>query len=111
MSRRQNNAKKVARLRKTLRRQPLPAYIDLVTWLKDRGYAQTTGQAKAMLLAGRVRVAANAVGRRANPHARRHKAPARSGRYAAARWNPDVVDGYELAPFLDSRFRTEIYVA
>jgi hypothetical protein len=61
LSHRPTDAKKVARLRKLLRRE-LPRYIDLVQWLKDRGYASTTGQAKAMMLDRRVKADSHVVG-------------------------------------------------
>ena len=82
MSHRPNNAKKLARLRKQLTRHSLPAYIDLVQYLKDRRYAKTTGQAKRMLLDGKVRVGANAVGRRADPNAK------------AMAGNPNLAEGF-----------------
>jgi hypothetical protein len=53
--------KKVRRLRKMLRRTPT-AYIDLIQWLKDRDYAQTTGEATRLILAEKVRVDSHAVG-------------------------------------------------
>jgi hypothetical protein len=110
MSHRPNNAKKLARLRKELTRAPLPAYIDLVQYLKDRGHAQTAGQAKRMLLAGKVRVGANAVGRRAEPEAKAFRAPQHPQRLLAHRQSPDVVDGFVLSPTLDARHRNDIQV-
>lgn len=55
MSHRPITAKKIARLRKAINRHPLPAYIDLIQWLKLRGIAQSTGHAEKIILAGRVR--------------------------------------------------------
>ncbi len=59
--------KKLRRLRKAVNRRPLPAYIDLVRWLKDRGHAQTTGGANRLLVAGRVRSDSHTVGRMRGP--------------------------------------------
>lgn len=62
MSHRPTSRKQVARLRKALRRTP-DAYIDLIHWLKLRGHAQTTGQAKQLLIDGKVRSNSHPVGR------------------------------------------------
>ncbi len=62
MSKRPIHKKKIARLRKAMRQTP-PAYIDLVRWLKDRGYAQTSGEAGRLMTDGKVRVGSHAVGR------------------------------------------------
>lgn len=62
MARRPIRKKQAARLRKALTRHPLPAYIDLVKWLKTHGHAQTTGEARKLILAGRVKSNANAIG-------------------------------------------------
>lgn len=53
--------KKVARLRK-LMRQSLPVGFDLVQWLKDRRYAQTTGEANRLILNKRVRSGSHVIG-------------------------------------------------
>lgn len=53
--------KQANRVRKALRSQ-LPAYIDLIQYLKDRGYANTTGEAEAIILAGRVRSESHKLG-------------------------------------------------
>jgi hypothetical protein len=53
VAKRSITGKKLRRLRKSLRRS-LPAYIDLIQWLKLRRYAQTTGQAEDIILAGLV---------------------------------------------------------
>lgn len=55
--------KRLARLRRALRGPGLPAYIDLVDWLKTRGHAQTTGAAKRLMLDGKVKVDSHTVGR------------------------------------------------
>lgn len=62
MSHRPTDAKKLNRLRKALRRTPV-TYIDLVQYLKDRRYAQTSGEARKMLTDGRVHVDSHVVGR------------------------------------------------
>lgn len=54
--------KKIAKLGKLLRRTSPPAYIDLVQWLKDRRYAQTTGEAERIILAGRVKSESHTLG-------------------------------------------------
>lgn len=56
--------KKLARLRKATQRTPLPAYIDLIRWLKDRRHANTTGEALRLLVDGKVRSESHVVGRR-----------------------------------------------
>lgn len=54
MAKRPSQDKKIRRLRKALRRTP-PAYIDLVDWLQMHGHADTAGQARDIILAGRVK--------------------------------------------------------
>ena len=61
MAKRPLNKKAAHRVRKLLRSE-LPAYIDLIQWLKDRGYADTTGQAEKIILAGRVRSGSHKLG-------------------------------------------------
>lgn len=63
MAKRPTHAKKMRRLRKALNRQTPIAFIDLVDWLKTRGHAQTTGEARELLVDGKVRVGSHAVGR------------------------------------------------
>lgn len=63
MSHRPIEAKQMRRLRKTLNRRPLPAWIDLVWWLKSNRYASTTGQAIRLMLDGKVRMESHVVGR------------------------------------------------
>lgn len=46
--------KKIRKLRRSLRQGRVPAYIDLVQWLRDRGYAQTAGAARRLIVEGRV---------------------------------------------------------
>ena len=54
--------KRVKRLRKAIERQTPPVFIDLIDWLKVRGYADTTGQAEKLILAGRVRSESHKLG-------------------------------------------------
>ncbi len=61
MSHRPTSAKKIRRLRKALRRS-LPAHIDLIDWLKTRGYAQTTGEARKIILDRHVRSESHVLG-------------------------------------------------
>lgn len=62
MSHRPITQKKVARLRKAVSRRQLPAFINLVHWLKFRKHAQTSGEAERLILAGKVRVGSNRIG-------------------------------------------------
>ena len=55
--------KKLRRLRKAVERTPLPAYIDLIDWLKTRRYADTTGQAIRLLVDGKVKSESHVIGR------------------------------------------------
>lgn len=61
MSKRPINTKRARRVRKLLRKE-LPAYIDLIHWLKVRRYAGTTGEAERLILAGRVRSESHKLG-------------------------------------------------
>lgn len=61
MSRRPILKKRANKVRKALRGE-LPAYLDLVQYLKDRGHAQTTGEAEKIILAGRVRSESHKLG-------------------------------------------------
>lgn len=62
MAKRDITAKKIAKLRKLMRQTPQGS-IDLVTWLKDRRYAQTSGDAKRLLIDGKVFKGKTAIGR------------------------------------------------
>lgn len=62
MSHRSITDKKLNRLRKAVNRRPLPAYVDLVAWLKDRRYARSTGEAESLILAGRVKSDSHVIG-------------------------------------------------
>lgn len=63
MSKRPIAQKKLNRLRKALNRTPLPAYIELIDWLKFHRHADTTGQAIKLLVDGRVRSESHVIGR------------------------------------------------
>lgn len=73
MSQRPILKKRANKLRKALRASP-PHFIDLVEYLKDRGHAQTTGEAERIILAGRVRAGSHKLGivkdKRPKHHAR-----------------------------------------
>lgn len=62
MSHRPIEQKKRRRIAKELRREPLPARIDLVQWLMDRGHAKTKRQARELILAKRVRSDSHTLG-------------------------------------------------
>jgi len=63
MAKRPIREKQLRRLRKTLSRTPLPAWIDLVWWLKFQGHADTTGPETRLMLGGKVRSESHIVGR------------------------------------------------
>jgi hypothetical protein len=63
--------KRANKLRKVLRAE-LPAYIDLVEYLKTRGHAQTTGEAEKIILAGRVRSESHKLGITQQEQPKRH---------------------------------------
>lgn len=89
MSKRPITAKKLNRLRKALRRTP-QGHINLIQYLKDRSYVNTSGGAKAMLVAGRVRVDSHVVGRKPDP------------------LNPDE---FVIDPLISAEYRDRIIVA
>lgn len=62
MSARPIEQKQRKRVSKALRRQPLPAYFDLVQWLIDHDYASTKRKARALILADRVRAGSHILG-------------------------------------------------
>lgn len=64
MSRRPIQRKKIAALRRALHKNAgaLPANMDLVQWLKDHKFAQTSGQAYSIILAERVKYESHTVG-------------------------------------------------
>lgn len=84
--------KKVAKVRKAMRRTP-PAYIDLVAWLKDRRYAQTTGEAEQIILDGRLRVDSHPIGKSQDKRLKKER------RLKAALRPGDLdEDDYEVVP-------------
>ena len=62
MSRRPIERKQRRRAAKALRRRPLPAFIDLVEWLKTHGHASTTGEARQIILDKRVKSDSHTLG-------------------------------------------------
>jgi hypothetical protein len=67
MSKRPIEAKQRRRVAKALRRQPVPAYFDLITWLMDHGHASTKRQARKLILAKRVRANSHVLGVKSLP--------------------------------------------
>jgi hypothetical protein len=69
MSHRPTSEKKLRRFRKQLRKNAsnVPALIDLVDYLRTRGHASTTGEARKIILAGRVRADSHTLGVRRVP--------------------------------------------
>lgn len=69
MAHRPTRIKAARRLEKALTRRPLPAYLDLFKWLREHGpegsykrYADTNGQARSIVAAGRVKSESHTVG-------------------------------------------------
>lgn len=85
--------KKLRRLKDALRVTP-EASIDLVQWLKDRRHAQTTGEAEAILRAGRVRLSANE--------------ETEYGRYPVAFDEDDQPTDYEVERMVPASLRTRL---
>ena len=63
MSKRPIQQKRLNRLRKAVNRRPLPAYTDLIWWLKFYRHARTTREAVELLLDGRLRSDSHVIGR------------------------------------------------
>lgn len=61
MSHRPTRRKAANKMRKAMRRTP-KGFIDLFQWLEDRGYADTQGQARKVILSKRVRSESHVVG-------------------------------------------------
>lgn len=61
MSHRPTNRKAAAKMRKAMRRTP-KAFFDLFEWLVIRGYADTHGQARKVILNKRVKSESHVVG-------------------------------------------------
>lgn len=55
-------ARKINKLRKTLRKNSIPAYIDLVQWLRDHKHADTAGAAQKLITEGRVKSDSHTLG-------------------------------------------------
>lgn len=62
MSHRPIEQKKRNRIAKMIRRQPLPAYFDLVQWLIDHGHARSKKEAREIILDKRVKANSHPVG-------------------------------------------------
>ena len=75
-------------------RRPMAAHIDLVHWLRLRGYADTAGAARKMLEEGRVRSGANPVGRM---------------QVKVQRGQMETVE-YVASPLIDASLRNTLYV-
>lgn len=63
-ARNRQQAKKLRSLERIIRKGRLPAYIDLIQWLRDRRYASTAGGAREIIEAGRVRSESHTLGSR-----------------------------------------------
>lgn len=62
MAKRNSLEAKAARRNRKLFRRQLPAKLNLIVWLKDHGYAQTSGDAHALIRAGKVKSESHKVG-------------------------------------------------
>lgn len=62
MAHRSVEQKKRRRVAKSLRRKPLPAFIDPVQWLLDRRLVKTKREARVLILDGRLKSESHAVG-------------------------------------------------
>lgn len=54
--------KKIRSLRRALRKDRLPKYLDLIEWLKVHAYANTSGAARKLIMEERVRSDSHALG-------------------------------------------------
>lgn len=95
VSKRSITQKNLHRIAKQVR-QPLPAHIDLVQWLIDRGHAQTRGDARKIILAKRVKTESHVLGVKTVPVIQK------DGKSVA---NEDVV-----APYVPATLRKKIEV-
>lgn len=95
MSKRPSTIKKMNKLRKLLRRTP-DSYINLLWYLQDRNYANTTGGARALLLAGKVMVDSHVVGRK---------------KITATDPSGEEVSEWVADPFIKAEYRDRIIVA
>jgi hypothetical protein len=96
MSHRNITDKKIAKLRRALRKSgsTVPVWIDLIHYLKLHRHAQTTGEAKKIILAGRVKADSHTLGIKRVPMLVKGKAE-----------DVDVVD-----PYVPARLRASITV-
>lgn len=62
MSHRPINEKRSRRVRRAIERKSLPAFVRPERWLRTHGYAQTAGEARKLILDGRLKINANKVG-------------------------------------------------
>lgn len=67
MSRRPIEVKKRRRVAKVLRKTPLTAHIDLVSWLIDNKHAKTKREAREVILAKRVSANSHPLGAKERP--------------------------------------------
>lgn len=63
MSHRPIEAKKRRRVAKAFKRKQLPAYFDLVEFLVRKGHAASPREARALILAGRVKSDSHVIGK------------------------------------------------
>lgn len=96
MSQRPICSKQANRLRKAMR-SDLPAFIDLVDYLKIRRLARTTGEAEKLILDGRVSSESHKLG---IGEGKKVKA---SARMKAALGRPLEDDDFEVVPVVDRR--------
>lgn len=61
-ARNRQNERRINKLRKALRKDTLPAYIDLVQYLKDRKLVDTTGEAVRLIKDGRIKSESHVLG-------------------------------------------------
>lgn len=105
MSKRPIEQKKRKRVAKVFRRTPLPAYIDLVQWLIDRGHASSKRQARDLILAKKVKseshVLGVATGRLPGPQAVLETAMGKQ---------PTLVEQEYVQPYVEARLRSKITV-
>lgn len=105
MSARPTRVKSANRMRKSFRATP-KTYIDLIDWLKTRGHAQTTGQAKQILLDGRVKSESHVLGREKTLMPVELTIAQR-----VAGVTPKMEERFVVAPLVDARLRSTLRVA
>lgn len=108
MAKRPIAKKRAARMRKALTRRPLDSRLDLRQWLISRGYAQTIGQADALILAGRVKSESHVLG------IGRGMQPKAEAALAQALGRTLTMDDFEevdvVKPWVDAKLRDSIQV-